>query len=391
VNPSDADPAGTEGSPGSRGSPVGRVRVGRFILEIGTPAGTAILEADGREPEDVQALQGALKEDKGVAPEPRDAALADAATALVDEASDATSKAERATRLFTELAEGRIDAQSLSGEIPALLDLLERLDREGRWSEALRLARALSGLLGLMMRWVELVRSLRIALRAAEKLGDLRAIGWAMHELGTLHLGAEKAPAAERRLGQAHEIRRRAGDREGLAVTEHNLQALCRLMRNFLRERRLVERNTLLQRLRYSPALIAAVAVALLAGGGIAGAMVGGSGGGSDANGGGGPAGEQRGGGPGDRGSNRGGPLADDGQADSDVPSDGVDGDGDSVSPPDPPVDGEDPPVDGEDPPVQEDPPVDGEDPPVDGEDPPVDGEDPPVDVAGGGASPPID
>jgi hypothetical protein len=299
----------------------------------------------------VQALQRALKEDKGNAPEPRDAGLADAATRFVEEASDVTSKVERATNLFTQLAEGRLDPKTVASEMPALLDLLERLDREERWPEALRLARALSGLLGLLLRWVDLVRSLRIALQAAEKLGDLRAMGWAVHELGTLHLGAERASAAERRLGQAREIRQRVGDREGLAVTEHNLQALCRLMRQFLRERRLVERNSLLRRLMYSPALVAAFAVALLAGGAIAGAMVGGSGGGNDANGGGGPAGEERrgggpageegggggggGGGAGDQGGNGGGPVANDGGADPDVPPEEVDPDGDGVSPPD--------------------------------------------------------
>jgi hypothetical protein len=163
----------------------------------------------------------------------------------------------------------------------------------------MHLARAVSGLLALLMRWVELVRSLQVALRAAEKLGDPHAMGWAVHELGTLQLGAENVSAAERRLGQAREIRRQAGDREGLSVTDHNLQALCRLTRQFLRERRLVERNTRLQRLRYSPAFALAVAAALLAGGAIAGAAVQGSGGGSDANGGG-VASEERGGGGGE-------------------------------------------------------------------------------------------
>ena len=201
MSPSDEDSVRTGGDPGSPGPPTGRVGVGRVVLEIGAPAGTAVLDADGGERDDVQALKRALKEDKGGAPEPRDAGLADATTALLDEASEATSKAERATNLFTQLAEGRLDPKTVASEIPALLDLLERLDREERWSEALRVARALSALLALLMRWVDLVRSLRIALRAAEKLGDVHAMGWAVHELGTLHLGAENASAAERRLG----------------------------------------------------------------------------------------------------------------------------------------------------------------------------------------------
>jgi hypothetical protein len=252
VNSSDADRAGLGGELRSPRLPAGRVQVGRFILEIGAPAGTGVLDAEEKGDDNLRRLRGALKKDKAEAPEPRTGGLADAATEVVDEASEVTSKFEHAVGLFNQVAEG-LDPKALSGEVPMLLDLLERLDRDRRWSEALRLARALSGLLALLMRWVELVRSLQTALRVAEKLGDHRAVGWAVHELGTLHLGAERASAAERRLGQAREIRQRVRDQDGLAMTEHNLQALCRLTNRLMRERRLVERNTLFQRLRYSP------------------------------------------------------------------------------------------------------------------------------------------
>jgi hypothetical protein len=44
-----------------------------------------------------------------------------------------TAKAERAGSLFTTLAQDRmLDPGALSGEIDAMLDLLERADREGR-------------------------------------------------------------------------------------------------------------------------------------------------------------------------------------------------------------------------------------------------------------------
>lgn len=277
MNSSDADRAGLGGELRSPRLPAGRVQVGRFILEIGAPAGTGVLDAEEKGDDNLRRLRGALKKDKAEAPEPRTGGLADAATEVVDEASEVTSKFEHAVGLFNQVAEG-LDPKALSGEVPMLLDLLERLDRDRRWSEALRLARALSGLLALLMRWVELVRSLQTALRVAEKLGDHRAVGWAVHELGTLHLGAERASAAERRLGQAREIRQRVRDQDGLAMTEHNLQALCRLTNRLMRERRLVERNTLFQRLRYSPALIAALAVVLVAGGAAGYAVIDGDG-----------------------------------------------------------------------------------------------------------------
>ena len=278
VNPSGANWHGSEGRPGEPAMPAGRVRVGRFVLEIGASAGTAVLEAgDEEEAGDARQLERALKEDDGGPPKPRDGRLADAAGALVDDASNLTSKFEHAVGLFTQLAERRLDPKALSSEIPFLLDLVERLDREQRWSEALALARAVSGLLALLMRWVDLVRSLRTVLEMTEKLGDLRAMGWAVHELGTLQLGAEKASAAERRLSQARELRSRVGDRDGLAVTEQNLQALCRLTNRLLRERRLLERDTRIPWLPRSRALALAVAVALLAVGTVAGAAINGS------------------------------------------------------------------------------------------------------------------
>lgn len=332
MNPSDAGGQGPNGNPRFPPPPRGRVSVGRFLLEIGAPAGTAVVDADdGEDAADIRLLQRALKDDKGGSSEPRIGGVADTASALVDEASDMTSKLEHAVGLFSQLAARRLDPKALSSEIPFLLDLLERLDREGRWSEALDLARALSSLLALLMRWVELVRSLRTALAAAEKLGDRPAMGWAVHELGTLHLGAERASAAERRLSQAQEIRRLIDDRAGLAVTEQNLQALCRVTHRLLRERRLVQRTGRFERLWYSRALAIAAAVALLAGGAIAGAAIWGTEGQGNASGGGdGAAAEREGGGPaegGDEGTNgAGAPGADDELADAD---------GDGVSPPD--------------------------------------------------------
>jgi hypothetical protein len=277
---------GTGGSPAAPRPPAGSVTVGRYSLKLGAPRGTAVVDAKGEERDEERTLRRALKKDKATAPKPGDEALA-AAPELVDKASDITSKVERAVTLFTELAEGRLDPKALSDEVGALVDLLQRLDREGRWSEALSLARALAGLLALLMRWVDLVASLQVAVRAAAKLGDLDAAGWATHELGTLHLGAGSASGAERRLGEAREIRRRIGDRDGLAVTEQNLQALCRLLRSLLREGRLVQRDTRLQRLQHSPALAVGLVAAVIAGGAVAGAAVKGSGGSSSGSGGG--------------------------------------------------------------------------------------------------------
>jgi hypothetical protein len=149
---------------------------------------------------------------------------------LVDEASAATAKVEQALTLGKGVAGGMaLDPAQLGLEANALLDLLDRLDRQGRAKEALRLARAASKLYSLLRRWLELLRALRAALRAAEKLGDLEAIGWAKHELGTLQLAGDDVVQARRTLSEAREIRKRLVDPRGLAVTEGNLRILSEL------------------------------------------------------------------------------------------------------------------------------------------------------------------
>jgi hypothetical protein len=206
------------------------------------------------------------------------AALDDA----VDEASAVTAKTERAVALFRGLVEGKaLDPEALSAEVDSLLSLLERLDRQGRHREALRLARALSALLALLMRWAALVRSLGIALQSAERLGDAGAIAWAKHELGTLHLAAEPA-GAERALGEAREIRERLGDRSGLVATDRNLQVLCQQLRQLLRDGKLMQKEGLLQSALRSPLFLAVVAALVLAAGGVAGGVIDVGGGGSN-------------------------------------------------------------------------------------------------------------
>jgi hypothetical protein len=256
----------------TQGSPTCSVAVGRYILEVGAPPGTSIsLPAQPRDG-DPRPLARALKQ--GGADGKQKKADAGPLADAVDDASELTAKAEQAVALFNGLAEGKLlDPKQLSGEIDALLGLLERLDREGRWEEALRLARALSGLLALLVRWAELVRSLNVALHAAQRLGDWSAVAWAKHELGTLQLAVEDVSGAERELGEAREIRQRIGDRRGLAATDRNLQVLCRQLRELVRDGRLAPRARALRFLRLGTPL-AIAAVMLLLAGGVAGAVI---------------------------------------------------------------------------------------------------------------------
>jgi PKD repeat protein len=189
----------------------------------------------------------------------------------VEDAAAVMEKVDRITALYTELASGRLDVKSISDELGAFVDLLERLDRGERWKEVLRVARCLSMLLALAGRWLELLRSLRLALKAAERLGDPLEEAWALHELGTLHLAAGRHADADRLLSSAREIRARCRDHHAVDVTDGNLQTLCRALRRLLHQRG--PRRALEAVLR-RPSFALLAAAALLAAGGTAGAVI---------------------------------------------------------------------------------------------------------------------
>ena len=201
------------------GEVTGRVQAGRFVLEVGSPAGMRAHFAPALAT-DATALRVALSQ-----PETQD--TVSGAEEVVEDVESVTSKVERSLELFTALAQGRIlDRKVLLKEVDVLLGVLERLDRQGRHRDALRLARVLAAVLALAMRWVALVESLRIALRAARALGDAPGIAWARHELGTLSLGADDAAAANRELLESLRIREELSDKAGVEITQHNLVAL---------------------------------------------------------------------------------------------------------------------------------------------------------------------
>jgi hypothetical protein len=237
--------------------PTGTVAVGRYVLAVGGHAGTLI--EPGAAGGDSSKLAAALERP----------AIGTEAKEAVDAVSAATARVEEADRTFRAVADGALDISEASGLLTTALGLLERLDREGRHREALALARAISGLLALALRWAELVRSLGIAGEAARQAGDQAGAAWAEHELGTLHLAADDPAAAERHLSEAQRLRSAIGDRDGLAATERNLGVLCRRLRELVREGALQRRRRGRGRL-----LAALAALLLLLAGGITGAVI---------------------------------------------------------------------------------------------------------------------
>jgi len=248
-------PADSPDQPAPPDGAVARVDLAGSVLVLGDPAGMTIVPADsGGSPDSLaQALAQERKER-----EPAAAGVAPLAGA-VDDAAAVTSKVERAVKLFTEIAQGRLDPAAVSDEVDALVGLLGRLDRDERWAEALRTARSLATLLALLARWLELLKSLKLALNAAEQLGDVSGQAWALHELGTLHLAAGERAEAERLLSQARAMREQIGDRHGLATTDRNLRFLCRDLRALIH---CEARESVFDWIRHKP--IAALALAAL-------------------------------------------------------------------------------------------------------------------------------
>jgi uncharacterized repeat protein (TIGR02543 family) len=241
--------------------PPASVYVGGYRLKVGDAAGTLIAEAPAPGEAGAGGLARALEQE-------RERTLGEAAEKKVDTAAEVTAFTEEAVDIFRDVAAGEFDLRDVSGRVDLMLDVLQRLDKEGRWEEALRLGRALSGGLALLFRWIDLVRSLRLIRTAAEKAGKPAVVAWSEHELGTLHLAAGDNAGADRHLEEARRIREEIPDRAGLGATDQNLEVLCRQLRGELRQER---RQSGRGRRRLTVAL---AAVLLLLIGGVAGAAL---------------------------------------------------------------------------------------------------------------------
>ena len=236
------------------------VSVGTYRIDVGPPVGMSIStrpEATAAAAEQRAQLQRAIAQDHKE--ERKQRGVVDFVEDSSERAGTVTDQVEAADSLWKEIATGHLDVGTVDSQIGTLLALLQKLDREGRFDEQLRLARALSRLLAVALRWLDLLRSLRGTLAAAERHGDRSARAWALHELGTLHLAGNDLPSADRELSRAAELRKELGDTRGLAATERNLHVLCRTLRQMMRDGRMTERRGL-RRLRRAPfALMAAL------------------------------------------------------------------------------------------------------------------------------------
>jgi hypothetical protein len=140
---------------------------------------------------------------------------------------DLTPWNERALVHFAISAEEqRHDPDRVLEEADAILGVVQGAAQNGRWEGLLRLGRAVEGPLAVRGNWGAWAETLEWELEAARQLGDRAAKAWSLHQSGTRALCLEDTPTARRDLSEALRLRESLGDREGAAVTRHNLNLL---------------------------------------------------------------------------------------------------------------------------------------------------------------------
>ena len=153
--------------------------------------------------------------------------LTGALSEILQQAWDLTPWAERALTYFTTWAEGQQQSPGrLLEESDAILRTLAWGVGASRWTEVMRLGRAVEGALAVGKRWSAWAQVLRWVLQAARALRDRAAEAWALHQLGTQALCLGDAAAARTSLTQALRLREALGDKTGAAITKHNLSLL---------------------------------------------------------------------------------------------------------------------------------------------------------------------
>lgn len=110
--------------------------------------------------------------------------------------------------------------------VGAALAVIGFAAERGDWPAVVRLVRVVEPILTLAGRWEACRHALDLGLQAAKATGDRAAEAFLAHQQGTLALCQDQLDAGKRLLEHALELREQLGDRDGAAVTRHNLQLL---------------------------------------------------------------------------------------------------------------------------------------------------------------------
>jgi hypothetical protein len=193
------------------------IQAGAYDVDIDAASGSRLTDAANPAP-----IPTELKDAAAEPPEGQSAI--DRLSTLVGDLSNRTSSVEHAQTLVVAARDGRLtDPATVDLEVRTLLGWFERLDREGRFAEELRLTRTVLDLYALLRRWQALFLTLRSLVDAARRAHDPAAEAWALHELGTFSAAGGHPRQGEEFLEQAVRIRERIGDRNGLDASRSNL------------------------------------------------------------------------------------------------------------------------------------------------------------------------
>lgn len=128
--------------------------------------------------------------------------------------------------LVTQLKTRDLDFDFISDELGNLLGLIGWAENEKRWSDIIKLGRAIDPYLTLHGLWDAWQTVIRQVLTAADQLSDKATRAWALHQLGTREAGYGNLKQAKNLLEEARDTRKSIGDTTGAAYTQHNLRVL---------------------------------------------------------------------------------------------------------------------------------------------------------------------
>jgi hypothetical protein len=98
---------------------------------------------------------------------------------------------------------------------------------QGKWTQVVAIARTAERFLITTGRWRQWKLRLGEVLLAANELNDWKYQAWAHHQLGIVAMEMEDGALAREQFENAYAIRQAHDDREGLAVTQRNLELLA--------------------------------------------------------------------------------------------------------------------------------------------------------------------
>jgi hypothetical protein len=124
---------------------------------------------------------------------------------------------------FLRLADRPDGAQRLLASADAVRSTIEQAAANGRYAEAVELARVAEPAFLSGARWGAWASVLGSALDAARAAGDRSAEGWALHQLGVRAKALGQPDKARELLADALAVRDEAGDAEAAAVTRSQL------------------------------------------------------------------------------------------------------------------------------------------------------------------------